>query len=186
MGRFVIEGCAYPEYQSEIERFDRISEWAMKSLGEGPSTIVIPTPFEAEGLLYVAAGYVGDNLKVNKPVYAIRPGGTGDLTLAEGARESAQIAWMEVNAAPYNPSPLAHDGRFYVLWDFGFLSCRDARSGRELYGKQRLKMDGTAGFTASPWAYRGRVFCLSEDGDTYVVGAGEPYRLEREIGRAHV
>ncbi|NBP25507.1 MAG: serine/threonine protein kinase, partial [Proteobacteria bacterium] len=110
---------------------------------------------------------------------AIRPGGAGDLTLPEGTRESAQIAWMEVNAAPYNPSPLAYDGRFYVLWDFGFLSCRDARTGRELYGKQRLKADGTAGFTASPWAYRGRVFCLSEDGDTYVVGAGEPYRLER-------
>lgn len=146
---------------------------------QGPSTIVIPTPFEAEGLLYVGAGYVGDNLKVNKPVYAIRPGGAGDLTLPEGTRESAQIAWMEVNAAPYNPSPLAYDGRFFVLWDFGFLSCRDARTGRELYGKQRLKADGTAGFTASPWAYRGRIFCLSEDGDTYVVGGSDPYRLER-------
>lgn len=69
---------------------------------------------------------------------------------ARGARDSASIAWMEANAAPYNPSPLAYDGRFYVLWDFGFLSCRDARTGRELYGKQRLKVDGTAGFTASP------------------------------------
>ena len=146
---------------------------------QGPSTIVIPTPFEAEGLLYVGAGYVGDNLKLNKPVYAIRPGGVGDLTLPEGARDSASIAWMEPNAAPYNPSPLAYDGRFYVLWDFGFLSCRDARTGRELYGKQRIKVDGTAGFTASPWAYRGRVFCLSEDGDTYVVSGKDPYQLER-------
>ena len=40
-------------------------------------------------------------------------------------------------------------------------------------------MDGTAGFTASPWAYRGRVFCLSEDGDTYVVSGRDPYRLEQ-------
>ena len=38
---------------------------------------------------------------------------------------------------------------------------------------------GVAGFTASPWAYRGRVFCLSEDGDTYVVTAGDRYQLER-------
>ena len=66
-----------------------------------------------------------------------------------------------------------------VLWDFGFLNCRDARTGRELYEKQRLKTDGTAGFTSSPWAYRGHVFCLSEDGDTYVIKAGDTYVLER-------
>jgi hypothetical protein len=65
------------------------------------------------------------------------------------------------------------------LWDFGFLNARDAKIGRELYEKQRLKPDGTAGFTASPWAYRGRIFCLSEAGDTYVVKAGDKYELER-------
>ena len=149
--------------------------WHLK----GMSSIVIPTPFAADGLLYLCAGYVGDNVKPNKPVYAVRPGGEGDLTLPEGDRESRFVAWLEPNASPYNPSALAYDGRFYVLWDFGFLNCRDAKSGREAYDKQRLKTDGTAGFTASPWAYRGRVFCLSEDGDTYVVSAGDRYQLER-------
>jgi outer membrane protein assembly factor BamB len=145
----------------------------------GMSTIVIPTPLAADGLLYLCAGYVGDNVKPNKPVYAVRPGGEGDLTLPEGDRESRFVAWLEPNASPYNPSALAYEGRFYVLWDFGFLNCRDAKTGHELYDKQRLKTDGTAGFTASPWAYRGRVFCLSEDGDTYVVSAGDRYQLER-------
>jgi outer membrane protein assembly factor BamB len=129
--------------------------------------------------LYLAGGYVGDTLKPNKPVYAVRPGGQGDLTLPEGETKSQFIAWMEPNAAPYNPSPLVYDGRFYVLWDFGFLSCRDAKTGREIYDKQRIKPDGSAGFTASPWAYRGRLFCLSEDGDTYVFQAGDTYKLER-------
>jgi hypothetical protein len=69
--------------------------------------------------------------------------------------------------------------RLYVLWDFGFFNCRDARSGTELYPKQRIKTDGTAGFTTSPWAYRDRVFCLSEDGDTYVIPAGDSYSVER-------
>jgi len=146
---------------------------------KGMSTLTIPTPFESEGLLYLAAGYVGDKLTPNKPVYALRPGASGDLTLAEGATESQSIAWMQPNAAPYNPSPLIDAGRLYVLWDFGFLNCRDARTGREIYEKQRLKSDGTAGFTASPWAYRGRIFCLSEDGDTYVIPAGDTYKLER-------
>ncbi len=149
--------------------------WQLRGL----STIVIPTPFAADGLLYLCAGYVGDNVKPNKPVYAVRPGGEGDLTLPDDARESRFVAWLEPNASPYNPSALVYDGRFYVLWDFGFLNCRDAKGGREIYDKQRLKTDGTAGFTASPWAYRGRVFCLSEDGDTYVVTAGDKFQLER-------
>jgi outer membrane protein assembly factor BamB len=146
---------------------------------KGMSTLTIPTPFAADGLLYLAAGYVGDKLTPNKPVYALRPGAEGDLTLPEGASESRFVAWMQPNASSYNPSPLVYDGRLYVLWDFGFLNCRDAKTGREIYDKQRLKPEGTAGFTSSPWAYRGRVFCLSEDGDTYVVKAGEAYSLER-------
>ncbi len=146
---------------------------------KGMSTLTIPTPFAADGLLYLAAGYVGDHESPNKPVYALRPGGTGDLSLPDGDQQSRFIAWMQPNASSYNPSPLVYDGRLYVLWDFGFLNCRDARTGAEIYDKQRLKTDGTAGFTSSPWAYRGRVFCLSEDGDTYVIKAGDPYRVER-------
>ncbi|HAM74017.1 MAG TPA: serine/threonine protein kinase [Verrucomicrobiales bacterium] len=146
---------------------------------KGMSSLAIPTPFEADGLLYLAAGYVGDKLTPNKPVYVLRPGAEGDLTLEEGRNESRHIAWMQPNAAPYNPSPLVYQGRLFVLWDFGFLNCRDARTGKEHYDKQRLKVEGTAGFTSSPWAYRGRIFCLSEDGDTYVVKAGDTYTLER-------
>ncbi len=149
--------------------------WELKGL----SSITIPTPFTADGLLYLCAGYVGDNLKPNKPVYAVRPGGTGDLTLSADETKSASVAWMEPNAAPYNPSPLVYDGRFYVLWDFGFLSCRDAVTGRQVYEKQRIKAEGSVGFTASPWACRGRVFCLSEDGDTYVFQAGDTFKPER-------
>ncbi|MCP5518412.1 MAG: PQQ-binding-like beta-propeller repeat protein [Verrucomicrobiales bacterium] len=145
----------------------------------GLSVITIPTPFAADGLLYVGAGYVGDNRNPNKPVYAIKPGGSGNLVPADPDAPAPFIAWMAANAAPYNPSPLVYQGRFYVLWDFGFLSCRDAATGREIYDKQRIKPDGAAGFTASPWAANEHVFCLSEDGDTYVFGAGDDFRRVR-------
>jgi hypothetical protein len=36
---------------------------------------------------------------------------------------------------------------------------------------------GSSGFTASPWAYNGKVFLLSEDGDTYVVQAGPQFKM---------
>lgn len=140
----------------------------------GMSSIVIPTPFAMHGLLYVCSGYVGDKVR---PVYAIRPGASGDISLKDGATTNTYIAWFERTAAPYNPSPLVFGDQFYVLFDFGFLSCRDAKTGREIYDKQRINPDGATAFTASPWAYDNKVFCLSEDGDTFVFQAGPEYKL---------
>jgi outer membrane protein assembly factor BamB len=140
----------------------------------GMSSIVIPTPFAMDGLLYVASGYVGDTVR---PVFALRPGAAGDISLKEGESTNEFVAWHQTVGGPYNPSPIAYNGRFYVLYDFGFLSCSDARTGREVYAKQRINTQGTSGFTASPWAYHGKIFCLSEDGDTFVIQAGSDYRL---------
>ncbi|MGH7455172.1 MAG: PQQ-binding-like beta-propeller repeat protein, partial [bacterium] len=132
-----------------------------------------PTPFERSGLLYVGSGYVMDKLK---PLYAIRPGGAGDISLKDGERANAHIAWCERDAAPYNPSPLAYGDPVYVLFDRGFLECRDARSGKEVYGRRRLD-PAAAAFTASPWAYGGKIFCLSEDGDTFIIKAGPQHEV---------
>jgi len=143
----------------------------------GMSSIVIPTPFSGFGLLYVCSGYVGDK---TRPVFAIRPGAAGDISLRSGETRNEFVAWSQPGAAPYNPSPLLYGDHFYVLFDFGFLACHDARTGRELYGKQRINTESTSGFTASPWAYNGRIFCLSEDGDTFVFQAGPDYRLLRK------
>jgi len=62
-----------------------------------------------------------------------------------------------------------------VLLDRGQLSCYDARTGKPVYDRQRL--GGSAGFTVSPWAYNGKVFCLDEDGETFVVEAGPAFRV---------
>ena len=41
-----------------------------------------------------------------------------------------------------------------------------------------MRIDKAAGaFTASPWAANGKIFALSEDGDTYVIQAGPEYKL---------
>src|SRR5581483_6500696 len=60
----------------------------------------------------------------------------------------------------------------YVLYDRGLLSCFDARTGKALYENERLEGQ----FTASPWAYGGKVFCLNEDGVTHVIEAGPKFR----------
>jgi outer membrane protein assembly factor BamB len=134
----------------------------------GLSSITIPTPFARHGLLYVCSGYV---LDPKKPVFAIRPGAEGDLT-AEGADGTKHLAWHLKSAGPYNPSPLVYGDYLYVLYDLGLLSCYDARNGQALYEKARLGGQ----FTASPWGYGGKVFCLNEDGDTYVIEAGPTFK----------
>lgn len=139
----------------------------------GMSQIAIPQPFSDGGLLYVTSGYVMDRMK---PVWAIRAGASGDITLLEGETSNEFIVWYQHRAGPYNPTPVVYEGRYYTLLDMGFLTCHDAKTGREIYGKQRLGKGGTS-FSSSPWAYDGKIFCLSEDGDTYVVEAGDEYKL---------
>jgi hypothetical protein len=62
------------------------------------------------------------------------------------------------------------------LLDRGFFTCHDARTGKEIYGRQRLD-PAAAAFTASPWAYNGKLFALSEDGDTHVIRAGPEFQV---------
>ena len=138
----------------------------------GMSNLVIPTPLAGDNMLFVSSGYVGDRLR---PLYAIRPGAAGDITLKAGETSNEFIAWSNATGGPYNPSPLFYDGRLYVLFDRGQLSCLDAKTGKVLYDRQRLP-NGNA-FTSSPWAAVGRVFCLSEDGVCYVLRAGDKFEV---------
>jgi len=139
----------------------------------GMSSLVIPTPFAKDGLLYLSSGYVGDQ---NRPVYVVKPGAKGDITLPKGQASSDFIAWYYPQAGPYNPTPLVYGDIYYTLLDRGFFTAHDAKTGKEVYGKQRI--DAAAGaFTSSPWAYNGKIFLLSEDGDTFVIQAGREYKL---------
>jgi outer membrane protein assembly factor BamB len=141
--------------------------WELK----GMSNITIPTPFASADYLFVCSGYVLDKLR---PVYAIRPGASGDISLQNGETSNKFVAWSNQTASPYNPSPLLYGDYFYVLRDRGFFSCYDARTGKAMYTDQRLGADA---FTTSPWAYNGKIFCLSEDGDTFVIQAGPEFKL---------
>lgn len=138
------------------------------------SVIAIPTPVAKDGLLYICSGYVGD--RKSRPVYAIRPGASGDITPTDGQDPSEYIAWHDRFGGPYNPSPIAYGDYLYVLYDRGTVTCYDGRSGKVVYEKQQLAKDARA-FTASPWANDGKLFFLSEDGDTFVVQAGPEFEV---------
>ena len=140
----------------------------------GCSSITIATPYSAFGLLYVSSGYVLDS---KKPLFAIRPGGSGDISLEEGETQNEAIAWCQKKAAPYNPTTLVYGDQIYVLLDRGFMASYDARTGKPVYKPTRLNRN--AGFTASPFAYDDKVFCLDENGVTFVIATGPEFKLLR-------
>jgi outer membrane protein assembly factor BamB len=110
-----------------------------------------------------------------RPLFAIKAGASGDLTLKSGDTSNDGVAWYQAKAGPTTASPLLYDGHLYILEERGgLLNCLDAKTGKEIY---RERLTGARGFTSSPWAGDGKVYCLSEDGDTYVVQAGAEFKL---------
>jgi outer membrane protein assembly factor BamB len=143
--------------------------WYLRGLGSNST----PTPFASNGLLYVGAGYPAD---ATRPVWAVRPGGVGDITPHEGEVGSAFVAWSQPKLSAYIPSALVYGKYLYILESQGFFQCNDAATGERVYGRQRLDAM-TSGFSASPWAYNGKIFALSEDGDTYVIQPGPEFKV---------
>ncbi len=139
----------------------------------GMSALSIPTPFSEHGLLYVTSGF---HVTKERPVYAIRPGGSGDITLAEGQTSNDYIAWSLPQGGPYHPTPILYGDLLYVLFDRGFVTCHNAKTGEEVYDKQRISR-ASGNFTSSPWAYNGKIFCLDENGDTFVIQAGPAFKV---------
>jgi len=137
------------------------------------TTLHTPTPFARNGLLYVSSGYYSDP---KRPVFAIRPGASGDISLQGEQTSNAFVAWSLPTGSATYPSALVVGDQFYTLLDRGFLTAHDAATGKEIYGRQRLAVDAGA-FSASPWSYNGKIFALSEDGDTFVIQAGPQYKL---------
>jgi outer membrane protein assembly factor BamB len=157
--------------QNRVRSYD-VSGRLLWEFASRMTDVSIPTPVAAHDMVYVSSGYVAND---HRPAYAVRPGGSGDLTVKFGEQSSPFIAWYQPRIASYNPSPLVYGDYYYTLLDGGFLTCHNAKTGEEVYGRQRIEPGAT--FTASPWAYNGKLFLLSEDGNTYVIAAGPAYRL---------
>jgi outer membrane protein assembly factor BamB len=132
-----------------------------------------PTPFAKHGLLYLNSGYPGAS---PRPVYAVRPGASGDISLKPDETSNAHIVWYQPLLGTYQTSSLVYGDHYYTLLDRGFLLCHDARTGKQIYSRQRISAEAS-GFSASPWGYNGKIFMLSEDGDTFVVQAGPEFKL---------
>lgn len=139
--------------------------WSLKPTSE----VTASTPVVAHGLIYTSDGY-----RPTQPVYAIRPGGRGDISLAAGATSNERIAWSHPTGGTYIPSPIVVGDLYYTLADNGTLTCYDAKTGEQIY-KQRVG-GGRHAFSASPVAADGKLFLSSEEGEIFVIASGREYR----------
>ena len=136
----------------------------------GPnSEITCTTPVSAHGLIFVTAGY-----PPVQPIYAIKVGSNGDLTLKDGKESSDAIAWSKKTGGSYLPSPIAYGDHLYLVGNNGVLSAYDAKTGNRVY-QQRVGSGGSV--VASPIAAAGMLYITGEEGDVYVVKAGPQYEL---------
>jgi len=177
--RDLISAFSTPTVHAGPERTELITNGAGTMFGYDPATgaelwrlsgssnNTTPTPVVDGGLIYLTSGY-----RI-RPIFAIRTGATGDISLAEGTDSNDHVAWSSPRDGPYMASPLVYQGYLYVVATNGVLTVFDATTGERAF-RRRIGQRGGA-YTASPIAADGRVYLTSEDGDVFVIRAGPEY-----------
>jgi outer membrane protein assembly factor BamB len=104
-----------------------------------------------------------------RPLLALKPGGRGDVT-------RSHVLWS-FNNGPDVPTPVTDGSYLYSINDRGILYCLDARTGKVVYGPQRLR---NATYSGSAVLADGRIYITDEDGVTTVIRSGPKFELLSE------
>jgi len=140
--------------------------WRMSGGGDCP----VPTPVVWNDLIFLMSAH-----GPRRPIYAVRTGAVGDVSLRGGASTNRYVAWSTLRGGSYMQTPLIYGDLLYSCHVDGVLSCYEARTGRQCY-KERLGTGGD-GFTASPVAADGKIYFTSERGSVLVVKPGADFTV---------
>ncbi len=122
----------------------------------------IGCPVLAGGLIWGNCGEGGGN----NTVFAVKPGTKG------GAQP--QVAYkFDRSLAPYVPSLVIHGKLVFLLSEKGLASCINAESGEKIYAAERVG----GRFSGSPIRVKDRFYAISDEGDVFVLNAGEKYEV---------
>ena len=127
---------------------------------------IIPSPLVADGLVFVAG-------PKHSKLFAVQPEGSGDLA-------EKNVAWTFDRQFPDAASLLAYQGRLFALDDDGkVMTSLVPKTGEK---KWQLPLGGDHVFRASPLGADGKVYCMNEVGEVFVLAAGdEPKLLHRTV-----
>jgi outer membrane protein assembly factor BamB len=146
--------------------YDFLTGKEIWKLGNG-GDIPTPTPVIANDLVYLNSAHGKFS-----PILAVRPGASGDITLADESTANEHIAWSVKRGGAYMQTPLVYNGYLYNLQTNGQITCFDALTGEVKY-KDSLK----EAFSASGIAADGKIYFSSEDGNIYVLQAGPAFKV---------
>ena len=137
--------------------------WRVDGLNpaNNPNYRIVASPIVHGGLIYAPTR--------ERPLLAIKPGGRGDIT-------ASHKVWSTEDG-PDVPTPVTDGTYFYIVRDNGVMWCLDAKTGKPVYGPERLK-SGT--YSSSPVLADGKLFLSNEDGVTSVVKAGPKFEILAE------
>ena len=107
------------------------------------------------------------------PLFAVKAGAKGDITLKEGEKSGEFVAWYLTGSGPGMASPVVVGKHLYVVTRAG-LACYVAATGEQVY-KERLPKAKT--IVASPIVADGKIFILDEEGDGFIVAAGPKFEI---------
>jgi len=130
--------------------------WQVK-YGDGFSNV--PRPVFGNGLVFICTGFQEPSLM------AVRVDGRGDVT-------KKQVAWTLKRGAPLTPSPLLVGDELYMITDNGIATCVDAATGKEHW---KARVGGN--HSASPTYADGRIYFLSEEGESVVIAPGKELKV---------
>ena len=122
----------------------------------GASRESIPMPVIGGGRIYSVSGR-------NGPMFALKPGGDGDLT-------ESNTLWSVPRGGPHVPTPVYVNGRLFMVNDMGIASCRNAESG-ELVWQERM----SGRFSMSMLVVGDNLIATSESGTTHILKASDKY-----------
>ena len=150
---------------TKIRGYDPNTGKLLWTLGPN-SEVTVGTPVVGDGLVYITGGY-----PPVRPIYAVKPTASGDISLPKDQTSSDMVAWSNTSGT-YIPTPIYYDGILYTCGNEGVLTAYDAKTGERLY---RSRVGGGGSFAASPIAADGRLYFANEDGDVIVARAGRKY-----------
>jgi outer membrane protein assembly factor BamB len=133
------------------------------------SEITVGSPVFMDSLVFVTAGYPPVS-----PVYAIKTGGNGDISIPDSVNSGKFILWRTKRGGTYMPTPIVYKGFLYTLSNSGAVTCYEATTGKIKY-KETIK--GGGAFSASPLAADGKMYCTSEEKGVFVLKAGDEFEV---------
>lgn len=137
---------------------------------DGGGDIPVPTPLFAHGLIYQTSAH-----GKFRPMRAIRPDATGDITPSDPGQTNAVIAWAHPRQGNYMQTPIIVGDLLFGCADTGVLTCFDAKTGAIKFS-ERLTTSGQ-GFTASPVSDGRHLYFASEIGVVFVVPVADKFSV---------